>query len=98
MMRGTLVLSVFTLAFAGSLFAQSGAGFGSISGVVTDASGAAVPAGKVEIVNASRGVRRTLETNGDGVFTAPALTPSDGYTVSVSKDGFAKYQTSAFAI
>src|SRR5712671_4877081 len=30
--------------------------------------------------------------NGAGVFSAPALVPATGYTVSVEKTGFAKYE------
>jgi len=39
------------------------------------------------------GHHRTIETNNEGVFTAPAPDAGEGYVVSVTKDGFAKYQT-----
>jgi outer membrane receptor protein involved in Fe transport len=77
---------------ASCLFAQS-AGFGSISGVVTDASGAAVPSAKVLVDDEAKGIHRTLETNAGGVFSAPALTPDAGYSVTVTKEGFSKYRS-----
>src|ERR1700675_1400610 len=75
-----LVLSLST-----SVFAQSGAGLGSISGVVQDASGSAVPGATVVVSNDAKGIRRNLETTSGGQFTAPALTPDNGYKVTVSK-------------
>lgn len=92
-MRSNLKLYLVAVSLSAAVFAQSGAGFGSISGVVKDASGAAVPASQVVVANEAKGIHRTLETNTDGVFTAPALIPDPGYTVSVTKEGFAKYQT-----
>ncbi len=74
-----------------SAFAQSVAGLGAISGTVRDASGAAVPAAQVVVANESRGIRRTLTTTDSGVFAAPSLTPSGGYSVNVTKTGFTEY-------
>jgi hypothetical protein len=49
---------------------------------------AAVIAGaKVTVANESKGIRRDLETNDSGLFSAPALVPSSGYSVEVSKAG-----------
>jgi len=70
------------------VFAQSGAGFGTISGVVNDASGAPVPGSKVEVINEVKGIHRSLETNADGVFNAPSLAPDANYSVTATKDGF----------
>ena len=88
-------LAVFFLIFIVGIcaFAQSGAGLGSISGVVTDASGASVAGSKVAVENEAKGIHRTLETNSGGVFSAPALTPDVGYSVTVTKEGFGKYRT-----
>ena len=91
-MRKGLVLIVLLCISVGSVFAQSGAGVGSISGVVQDPSNAAVPGATVVVSNDSKGIRRTVETNSQGVFTAPALIPADGYNIVVTKEGFSNYQ------
>ena len=74
------------------LFAQSAAGVAAISGVVRDPSGAVVPSAKVMISSVSQGTLRTLTTNGDGVFTGPALMPGPGYKVTVTMAGFNTYE------
>src|SRR5262245_10505795 len=88
---GKLVAVIFTI-LCGSAFAQSVAGLGAISGVVRDASGAAVPGAQVVVANESKGIRRTLSTTEAGVFTAPSLVPSPGYIVTATKPGFAQYE------
>ena len=77
-------------------FGQSAVG--AISGAVLDASGAAVPGADVVVANTQTGLERKLQTNGAGIFTAPDLTPGPGYTVSVTKTGFTKYQVNEFPL
>ena len=86
------------LVLSSAVFAQSGAGFGSISGTVVDATGGAVPNATVTVVNESKGVRRAVETTSDGIFSAPALTPADGYKVTISKSGFAAYEANDITV
>jgi len=74
------------------LFGQNTAGTASISGLVTDASGAAVPNASVIIENPTNGVRRELTTTEGGVFNAPSLIPATGYSITISAKGFATYQ------
>ncbi|MDQ2900872.1 MAG: TonB-dependent receptor, partial [Acidobacteriota bacterium] len=82
-----------TLLFcAPGAFAQSVAGLGAITGSVRDASGAAVPGAQVLVANESKGIKRTLETTQAGVFAALSLVPSTGYSVTVTKPGFATYE------
>jgi hypothetical protein len=71
---------------------------GAINGVVKDASGAVIPGAKVSIVNADKGIRRAMETNLAGIFSAPSLTPGTGYEVIVEKDGFAAYNAKQIEI
>src|SRR5438874_11490436 len=97
-MRRVLVLVLWVSIFIANAFGQSGAGVGSISGIVQDPSKAAVPGGAVIIANDAKGIRRTIETNSQGVFTAPALIPADGYTVSVSKPGFSMYHATGITV
>ena len=91
-MRKIIVLAVIILCGAYSAFAQSVAGLGAISGTVRDASGAAVPEAQVLVANESRGIRRTLTTTAAGVFNAPSLVPATGYSVTVTKAGFATWE------
>jgi len=79
-------------------FAQSGAGLGSISGVVQDASGAVVVDATVVVSNDAKGIRRTVDTTSQGQFTAPALIPDSGYKVTVSKNGFANYEATNITV
>jgi hypothetical protein len=80
---------VLLVTFASCVFAQSGAGFGSLSGTVLDPSGAAVVNAKVTVANDSKGIRRSLATNGSGIFTAAALPPAEGYGLAIDMPGFA---------
>src|SRR5665811_2167045 len=70
------------LALPAVSFGQASAGTGSISGVLTDPSGAVVPGANIVISSDAQGTLRTLKTNDAGLFTAPALTPGPGYRVS----------------
>jgi hypothetical protein len=65
-MRRILYVVVLAIAIATCALAQSGAGLGSISGIVQDASGAVVPGATVVVSNDSKGVRRALETTSSG--------------------------------
>ena len=61
-----------------------------------DTTGAAIPGATVTISNATLGVDRRIQTNGAGIYSAPDLQPANGYTVSISKSGFATYSVNAF--
>jgi hypothetical protein len=91
-MRKNLHLLVLSFILALPSFAQSQAGLAGITGVVQDPSGAPIPAAKVLVANESKGIRRNLETNSEGIFTAPALVPATGYSITVNVDGFAPYE------
>jgi hypothetical protein len=80
------------LAAAASCFAQSAAGVAGLAGVVKDPSGSVVPNAKVVVSSLLRGVERRLDTNSDGIFSAPALMPGFGYKVEVTAPGFAPYE------
>ncbi len=67
-----------------------------INGTVLDSSGSVVPDADVVVSNMSLGIERHLKTTGAGVFTAPDLAPAPGYTVTVTKTGFEKYQINEF--
>src|ERR1700756_757415 len=90
---------VFLVAAAAyGLLAQNASGTGGITGTVTDASGAVVPEANVVVENESKGIRRELTTTDAGLFSAPSLVPASGYTVTVTKAGFATWQTKSFEV
>src|SRR5579863_935293 len=60
---------------------------GSISGTVTDQSGAAIPSAKVTVTDVQRNVSRAVTTDAAGAFAAPNLIPGT-YTVRVEFQGF----------
>ncbi len=78
-------------AFTGfTLHAQN---LGSIVGLVTDATGAAVPAADVKVTQQETGVTRTFQTGPTGTYLAPALNVGT-YTVEVSAPGFKTFRRS----
>ena len=91
-MKKAIGICLVVLLCGATALAQSTPGFASISGVVRDASGAAVPGASVVVVNESNGVRRDLKSNEAGVFAAPNLPPAPGYLVTVKVEGFSEYQ------
>src|ERR1700682_806086 len=58
-----------------------------LSGTVTDASGAQVPDVKIVIKDVATGIERTVTTNKDGFYIAANLLPSE-YQVTISATGF----------
>jgi hypothetical protein len=61
---------------------------GSISGTITDSTGAIIKGATVELVNTDRNhLERTLSTSSSGFFTATAL-PLGTYTVKIQDAGF----------
>lgn len=62
-----------------------------ISGRVTDPSGAGLADAPVRIVNADTKTEFSAHTNNDGLFTVPYLLPGN-YTVTVEKTGFKKLE------
>jgi hypothetical protein len=60
----------------------------SVTGTVTDQSGAGISGANVEAISAENGKQRVITTNSAGVYTIPNL-PLGIYTVSIGKPGFA---------
>jgi hypothetical protein len=60
---------------------------GTLSGTITDPSGAGIPQARVVITNVATGVGRTVTTNTDGFYTAPNLLPGE-YQVTLDAKGF----------
>src|ERR1017187_9373565 len=90
-MRKTSLIVISLLAllavFAGPAFPQ-GAGSATITGTLTDPSGAFLPGAAVTIRNTDTAIERRIESNDAGVYSAPFLPPGH-YEVSAAKSGFA---------
>jgi hypothetical protein len=97
-MRKVLALSICALAFVAGAYAQATAGLGSISGTVRDATGAVIPGATVVVANDAKGIKRTMTSTDAGLFAAPALVPSPGYSITVTKQGFANFEVKEFTI
>lgn len=82
-------LFLFAMYF-GSAYRAEAQGYGSISGTVTDSTGAAVPGAQVTATQESTNTKQTTTTNGDGTFVFPSLAPS-AYDIDVKRDGFAPF-------
>jgi hypothetical protein len=79
------MVMVCLLVTATSILAQSDTS--SLSGTVTDTSGAVVPNAQITIHNNATLADRTIESNESGVFTLTNL-PAGDYSVRVTKTGF----------
>lgn len=60
---------------------------GTITGTVTDTSGAVIPEAAITITNTDTQVARTATSNATGSYTVPYLQPGN-YSVKVEKEGF----------
>jgi len=85
MARNWRCVMLLVVLFASASFAQTFRG--SVTGTVTDNTGAAVPGAEVKVVSDETGLSRTVVTSDDGNFTASELPPGR-YTLAVTKNGF----------
>jgi hypothetical protein len=87
-LRNYAVFALLGLTAEAGLFAQSNLNQ-SISGQVTDPTGAAVPRADVTVVEQSTGLTRRTVTNDSGNYVAPNL-PTGKYSVTAEAAGFKK--------
>ena len=64
----------------------------SLSGTVTDPSGAVVPEAIITITNVATSAARTVVSDGSGAYSAPQLPPGD-YMIEAQRPGFSTYRT-----
>ena len=79
----SVLLSVCTLGAWGQSTAT-------LSGTVTDPSGAVVPGAHVKVHSLATGLDRVIDTNSDGLYVVPSLQPGD-YAVQATASGFSSY-------
>jgi hypothetical protein len=93
MKQGIRYLLVFLFAICiapGIIWGQAaGEGYGTITGRITDPSGAAVPGAKVTIQDISTNIIRSVMSNNTGLYVFSDVKPST-YAVTVTKSGFQK--------
>ncbi len=81
-----VVLGLGALLFAASAFGQ-GITTGTVSGSVTDPSGAVVPGAAIQLTNQSNGLKLAAKSKGDGSFSFFAV-PIGTYSAQISASGF----------
>jgi hypothetical protein len=81
-----LLLILLLVTIGPVALAQSGTA--TLTGIVTDESGAFVAGAKVVVTDVGKALRREVTTNGDGMFILPQLAPSR-YRIRVEQHGFA---------
>ena len=94
MSYGIRTLAVLGLLFSAAISANAQAPVGTISGTVSDSSGAIVPSAEITITDKATNTLRTLTANSEGLFSAPALPPGE-YEVRAARDGFRTTQRDA---
>ncbi|HLW89499.1 MAG TPA: TonB-dependent receptor [Terriglobales bacterium] len=80
-----------------SVFASAQFDAGSITGFVTDSSGAALSQATITITNIGTGFEKTLTTDGRGGFTATSL-PIGNYSISAKMAGFAEAKSQTIVL
>jgi hypothetical protein len=70
---------------------------GTITGTVSDSTGAVVPSADVTFTDQLTKVSIPTQTNGDGLYTSPSLTSST-YSVTIAKTGFKTYTVTGIVL
>src|ERR1700730_9813924 len=82
-----LVLSLLSLCLLWTTQANAQGAAATLTGTVSDRSGAVIPKAEISAKNAATGVIRGSETNSAGLYTVAGLPPGN-YAVSVTASGF----------
>jgi hypothetical protein len=82
-----VVVAVFLVLGAALYVGAQATGRGSLSGLITDATGAAVPAASVTLTNNATGVALQSQTSDSGLYSFLSLVPGI-YKLQVSQPGF----------
>ena len=77
----------FVVAFVAAGVVRGQVTTGTISGTVTDSTGAVLPGANIVILNEETGIPRSLVTDAAGRYLAPSLSPGR-YRVTISQPGF----------
>ena len=91
------VLMVFSLILFCATVSRAQTPQASVSGIVSDPSGAAVPAVKITVTDTERGVTAVTQTNQTGVYFVKSLIPST-YKITAEASGFRTYVLNSFPL
>jgi Carboxypeptidase regulatory-like domain/TonB dependent receptor-like, beta-barrel len=91
-----LWISALLLILIVSLAARAEAG-GTISGTVSDSSGACVPGATVTAIHTDTGVQRTVTTDDQGAYSFAYL-PTGRYDIEVTSTGFKPYRRTGLTV
>jgi hypothetical protein len=94
--QAILSLFVTALVFATAMATRAGVG-GSISGTVTDPSGAVIVNAKITVTNTETGISQSVRTDDRGFYSFQALAVGH-YDLEVESAGFAPYRRTGIAI
>ncbi|WP_213806110.1 carboxypeptidase-like regulatory domain-containing protein [Granulicella sp. dw_53] len=94
MKRNLWLYAVMFLSFAVHSIAQSTA---TISGTVTDSSGAVLPGAKVTIHNNGTAAERSFVSDSAGQYVVPSLEPGD-YSITVAATGFGGFLVQKYTL
>lgn len=95
--RGSLSLFaavMLVMALCGNIWAQETS---TITGTVTDPSGAVVPNAQVTVTQEETGTQQATATNGDGLFELPGLAVGH-YTLTITAAGFNTYKKTGIVV
>jgi len=96
--RPLTFLTLSILFFTGTLFqASAQSSRGTVTGLITDSSKAALASATVDLTNVDTKVSRSTNTNGDGVYRFDAVDPGN-YTVKVTSSGFKTLSIADFPV
>jgi Carboxypeptidase regulatory-like domain len=91
-----LAVAVVALVLPRPAVAQTG--YGEITGIVADPSGAVVPGAAVVLSNAATGENRTVTTNAAGAYSFTAVPIVGAYTMTVTAQGFSPYKATNLTV
>src|ERR671918_504894 len=83
------LFQTLSLALFFTVTASAQRDLGTLTGTVTDSTGAVVAGAKLQITEQATGVKYSVETDNSGTYVRPLLKPGT-YTVEVEATGFRK--------
>src|SRR2546430_339310 len=95
--RAVLVLLPCLLLALAPSYSWAQAIFGSVNGLVTDESGAAIPNVSVSITDTDKGITRVVQTSESGEYLVQHLIP-DHYKLKVEAPGFAAQESPVMTV
>src|SRR5215467_9083599 len=90
-------IRLFALFFASAVWIFGQGERATISGTVTDSTGALVPQARISVRNESTNIVNRAESNSSGLYVVPALEPGS-YELTAEKQGFRSYKVSSIPL